>query len=109
MSHNLHGDISEEDRKVAEELLEMESHFDLNREAYGAAECARIYTCLSHDYYELHDDDKGRQLLEKADKICPGYFETGINVHMKEDPDFEYLVNSLAAKILAVARSVAGS
>lgn len=107
MSHYLHGDISEADKKVAEELLEMESHFGLHAKDYGPEECARVYVCLSHDWYELEDDDKGRQLLEKADKVCPGYFENQIKEHMK-DPDFDYLVGSLAGKILAVARSIVG-
>jgi hypothetical protein len=108
MAHNLHGDVSKEDLALAEELLEMESHFRINADIYGASQCARIFVCISHDWYELGDDDKGRQLLEKADKICPGYFDDQIQKHIEEDPDFDYLVQNLAAQILAVARSVVG-
>jgi len=106
MSHNLHGDISPEDLKTAEELLEMEEYFDIHRDAYGSDQCARVMVALAHDWYELDDDDKGRALLEKAEKVCPGYFDNEIKKHIKEDPEFDYLVKSLAGKILAVARSV---
>ena len=43
---------------------------------------------------------------EKADRICPGYFENKIKDHIDQDPDFKLLVESLAEKILVVARSV---
>ncbi len=108
MGHNLHGDISQEDRELAEELLRMENVIDLDGEVYGFPDCARMLVCLSHDWYDLGDDDKGRALLEKAEKICPGYFDNEIKMHIKEDPMYDYLVQSLAAKILAVARSIVG-
>lgn len=108
MKHNLHGDIPREDLELAEELLETESHFDANREHYTKDMCARVYVCCSHDWYEIGDDDKGRELLEKADKVCPGYFENQIKKHIDEDPDFACLVESLTTKILAVARSIMG-
>ena len=106
MGHNLHGDIPAEDIELANELLEMEKHLDNNMVRYGPSIAARVCVCLSHDYYELGDDDKGRELLEKADKIYPGYFENKIKDHIDQDPDFELLVESLAEKILVVARSV---
>jgi len=106
MKHNLHGDIPKEDIELAEELLEMEAHYLNNKDLYGNVTGAKIYTCLSHDWYELGDDDKGRELLEKAEKACPGYFENEISAHINEDPDFKHLVESLTEKILTVANSV---
>jgi hypothetical protein len=108
MKHNLHGDVSKEDLKVAEELMKMEEHFDVNSDIYHPAMIARIFVCLSHDWYELGDDDKGSQLLEKADKVCPGYFDKEISKHMKQDPEFAYLVESLTYKILLIAKSLMG-
>ena len=88
MAHNLHGDIPADDLKMAEELLEMETYFDNNASIYGPAKCAKMMVCCSHDWYVLGDDDKGRQLLEKADKICPGYFESRIKQDTKNGPQF---------------------
>lgn len=108
MTNNLHGDVSSEDLELAAELQEMENHFNTHVDVYGPELCARTFTCLSHDWYVLGDDDKGRLLLEKADKVCPGYFDNQIKRDIKEDSDFEYLVGSLANQILAVARSIVG-
>lgn len=104
--HNLHGDISKADLELAEELLEMERHFYEHQEEYGPSMIARIYVCLAHDFYELGDDDKGSELLEKANKVCPGYFDNEIRAHIEEDPEFAYLVESLTQKILLLARSI---
>ena len=49
---------------------------------------------------------EAKELLEKAEKICPGYFENQIKTDIDEDADFAYLVESLTHKILAVARSI---
>jgi len=106
MGHNLHGDIPKEDLDLAEELLKMEAHFDENLELYGPAFSARVFCCLAHDYYEIGDDDKGYELLEKANKVCPGYFDNEIKAHIDEDPEFAHLVESLTHNILAVAKSV---
>lgn len=108
MAHNLHGDIPQGDLDHADKLLEMESHFYANLHIYGPKKCAKLFICLAHDWYEMGDDDKGSELLSKADKICPTYFEKQIKLDIEEDPDFAYLVESLTEKILAIARSVLG-
>lgn len=108
MGHNLHGDVSTEDLRLAEEFLEMEAHFDQNVDHYLPHQVARIFVCLAHDWYELGDDEKGYDLLQKANKVCPRYFENQIKNDINEDSDFAYLIESLTNKILAVARSVMG-
>lgn len=108
MSHNLHGDVPAKHLELANDLLEMESHFNNNKNLYLPSEIAKVFTCCSHDWYDLGDDEKGSELLLKAEKACPGYFEKQINKDMEEDPDFAYLVESLKEKILAFARSVLG-
>ena len=106
MGHNLHGDVPTEDLELAEELLEMESHFDAHLDVYGPPLCARVMVCIAHDYYEIGDDDKGYELLQKANKVCPGYFDNEIKNDIEGDPGFTYLVESLTAKILLVAKSI---
>lgn len=108
MSHNLHGDIPKEHLELAEDLLEMEKHFDDNPQLYDTETRARVYVCCAHDYLCMGDDDKASDLLVKADKVCPGYFQNQIKNHTKEDPNFAYLVDSLTEKLLAMARSFLG-
>lgn len=106
MKHNLHGDVSEDDLEVAHELLEMEADFDANLDSFKPSIVARVFVCLSHDWYELGDDDKGGELLQKADKVCPGYFDNEIKADIDKDSDFARLVESLTAQILEVAHSI---
>lgn len=102
----LYGDIPVEDRELEKELLEMEAYFNTHLDVYPPEMIARVFVCLSHDYYEISDDQKGSELLEKADKICPGYFDNQIKDHIEEDPDFAYLVENLTRNILVLARSI---
>lgn len=102
MGHNLHGDVPKEDLIFAEELLEMERHFDIKSELYPDYMVARVFTALAHDWYEIGDDDKGGDLLEKANKVCPDYFSTRIKKDMEEDPEFDILVKSLTAHLWAI-------
>lgn len=108
MPHNLHGDIPKDHLELANKLLEQEDHFYDNLRIYGPESTAKVFVCCAHDWYDLGDDDKGSELLLKAEKVCPGYFENQINVHVKESPNFAYLVESLKEKLLAIARSVSG-
>lgn len=106
MGHNLHGDIPAEDLELAEELLEMEAFFDAHLNVYPPDLVARVMCCLAHDWYEVGDDDKGSDLLEKANKVCPGYFDNQIKLHIEQDLEFARLVESLTNNILAIARSI---
>jgi hypothetical protein len=106
MKHNLHGDISKDDLELAQELLEMEAHCEANLDLYGPAMAAKFFTCIAHDFYELGDDDKGSELLERANKVCPGYFDNQIKEHIEQSHEFKILVESLTQKILAIASSL---
>lgn len=106
MKHNLHGDIPSEDLELAEELLLMEAHFDDHLAEYPNDMVARIFCCLAHDWYEVGDDEKGGELLERANKVCPGYFDNQIKNDIENDPEFARLVESLTYNILAIARSI---
>jgi hypothetical protein len=106
--HNLFGDVSADDLKLAQELIEMETYFYEHLEDYGPSICARGLTCVAHDWYALDDDEKGSELLEKANEVCPGYFDNQINQDIENDPEFAYLVKSLTGKILILAKSIVG-
>lgn len=103
--HNLHGDVSKQDLELAKELLEMEEFFD-GRPDLPKDIIAKMLVALAHDWFDIGDDDKGSALLEKASKVCPGYFDNEIKVHIEEDEMYAFLVNNLTSMILQVAKSV---
>ena len=74
MAHNLHGDIPADHLELAEELEEMEEYFDTKPHGLEKSLHAKALVCISHDWYEMGDDEKGSELLEKAEKICPRIF-----------------------------------
>src|ERR1700746_1128782 len=105
MKHNLHGDLQEEHQKLAEELLELEEYFNTHNDIVPEV-AAKAYTCLAHDWYTMGDDDKGSDMLIKADKACPGYFDNQMQIHVTKDPEYSILVQSLASCIFNIAKSV---
>ena len=103
--HNLYGDIHEEHRRLIEELLEMEDYFE-NKAGIEPSLVCKGFCCIAHDYYAMGDDEKGSELLAKANKIYPGYFDSKINDHIDQDPLYKELINSLTLIILQTARSI---
>ena len=85
----------------------MEEYFETQIEVMGKPLYAKSQICLAHDWYEMGDDDKGSLLLERAEKVCPGYFTNEMYKHMDEDPLFDHLVKRLTSIILAIAGSIA--
>ena len=102
----LYGDIPKEHLELAKDLLEMEAFFLENENIYPPAEIAKGLLCLSRDWYSIGDEDKGSELIEKASKICPGYFENEIGRHIEEDELYAVLVEDLATHIIEVAKSI---
>lgn len=68
---------------------------------------AQALTCLAHDYVQIGLEEKGHQLLLKADEIYPGYHKDKMVEHMAKDPDFNRLVISLGNELILVALSTA--
>lgn len=106
MKHNLHGDVSKEDLDLAEELLEMEEYFDTNGHKYESSLVSKAYVCIAYDWYTLGDDDKGLDLIKKANKNYPGYFDKKIAEHIDEDDMYRTVVINLTSNILGVAKSI---
>jgi len=108
MAHNLHGDIPKAHIQWAKELEDMEEFFDTMPANMEKALIAKAIVCIAHDWYEMGDDEKGSQLLEKADKICPGYFDNEMLKHGDEDETFDLVILGITRNILAIAASIAG-
>lgn len=101
----MHGDIPEEHRQLVEELLDLEDYFDSKIENIKPNERAKGFVCISHDFYQMGDDDKGSDLLIKANVVCPGYFDNEMKEHVAKSPDFAALIQSLSNIIFNIAKS----
>jgi hypothetical protein len=102
MKHKLHGDVPEEHLKIAEELIGLEEYFESKAVTFPSDLMAKGYVCLAADWYAMGDEDKGRDLLDKAVKVCPTYFDREIKIQTQEDPTFNLLVRTLSANIVAL-------
>lgn len=87
-----HGDVSAEDRKLVSGLEEMESFLYNDLKTIPLLDVAKGLTCLAHDYYDIDMEEKGEELLIKADSICPMYFVGPVYSEMSKDADFNYLI-----------------
>jgi hypothetical protein len=107
MSRYLHGDVPKEYLLLEEELIEMEEFFDNRTDKHDPAILARGYVCIAFDYYGMDCEEKGSELLEKAEKVYPGYFNRQIFVDMEKDSDYDVLVKGLTGYILGIVKSYA--
>jgi hypothetical protein len=97
------GDVSEEHKKLAEDLEEMERYFD------GAASrgirssiVAKGFVCLAHDWYKMGSDENGERLLEKAELVFPNYFKSQALIDADENVDFGILLKSLSVELASI-------
>lgn len=101
----LYGDVPKEHIEIAKELEEFEIIMESKK--LKPELLAKGYVCMAHDYfYTISDDDKGGELLEKAEKVCPGYFDNQIKQQIKDDEIFEAIVSNLTLTILEIAKSI---
>lgn len=97
----LHGDVTEADKKLEQDLIGAEAQIEGLRGIIPAPNMAKCWVALAHDYYhDLGIDEEGDRLLLKALKDCPTYFKVEIIQHQKDDPQFDIVVNSLIATYL---------
>jgi hypothetical protein len=92
------GDVSEEHKKLAKELEELESILDTKVELPKSI-LSKMFVCLAHDWFEISVDEEGHRMIEKAEKTCPGYFNEVIHRHQKEDPRFELICKNLKSEL----------
>ena len=83
----------------------METHF-LYEKDYTPTVIARALVSLAHDWYVIDMEEKGSELLEKAEKVCPSYFEHQIYMDIEADPSFATLVESLTLNLVTLARDI---
>lgn len=86
-------------------LEEMEEVFTAKDSVFVPVLVARALTCLAHDYVEMGLEEKGHELLLKADKIFPGYHGEQMKKDMDKDPEFAILVRSLSMELILAAVS----
>lgn len=99
---SLYGDIPETHRTLAKSLIDMESNTDLDKELPKEL-AAKIYTCLAHDWLQIHMEEKAIELIEKSNKICPGYFSDTIKLHMEQNQDFSKIAKAINILLMQLA------
>lgn len=95
------GDVPEEHKELAEALEKAEGDID-NDKLLPDSRKAQIYTCLAHDWYDICAEEEGNRLILKADKVFPGYFKSEVVQHMKEDENFEYIVQKITSELVQI-------
>lgn len=93
----LAGDVSKEDREMAEELDSFEHLID--QDTYDNDRKAQMYVSLAHDWYQLEADEEGDRLLLKADKVFPGYFKGKVLEHQQEDEIFDTVIKNITLEL----------
>jgi len=96
----LYGDVSESDRKLAEDLEILEKKVDNG--AFDPESKAKMLTCLAHDYYLLDCEEEGYRLLNKAEQICPGYFKNVMHTQIMASDGFDLIVKNIALKLVSL-------
>lgn len=94
----MYGDVPETYKQLAKDLLEQEVLFDSSK-GIPVNIIAKAYVCMAHDWYQIGMDEKGTQLLAKADQVCPGYFDNHMVQDAQDHADYAELVNNIAAQL----------
>lgn len=105
------GDVPESHRQLAKELEQAELYWDEKSKYTDFPELvSKAYVCLAHDWYQIGEEDQGALILQKAEKVCPGYFKNVIQKHTEADEDFNYIVRSLTTELIWVmAGTISGT
>ena len=93
------GDASKKDRDLAEELEAFELSIE-GKTKYPKEKRAQMLVCLAYDWFELDCEEEGNRLLLKASEVCPGYFQTFMLQHQREDRDFNLVVKGIGLKLI---------
>lgn len=93
----LAGDVSKEDRELAEQLDLFEQ--DIGNDTYPNERKAQLYACLAHDWYQMGMEEEGNRLLLKAEKVFPGYFKDTVIKHQLEDDTFDLIIKNITSEL----------
>jgi hypothetical protein len=98
----LHGDNSSQDKELAEQLEIFERSID-GTNTFPPECIAQMLVCLAHDWFQLKCEEEGQRLLDKADKVFPGYLTSPeIKLHMKEDDEFTMVMVNIGKELIGV-------
>lgn len=89
------GDIPTKDREIIKEVITLESWLEKYKSGLPTLSIAKANVCLAHDWYAVHLEEMGDLFINKAEKVCPGYFKAPIFVQMKNDPEYCKLIYQL--------------
>ena len=96
---NYFGDIPVEHLELMKELKDLESWFDMYGQTIEPSIAAKGFVSIAHDYIFMYMEEEGLRLINRAEKICPGYFVEKIHEHAKYHSDYKKLVSNLEGTI----------
>jgi len=92
----IYGDVTDEERKLADELTEMEYFFHNQPfSVYSRRLQAKVFISLAHDWFTLSMDDEGTRLIDKAIEVCPEYLQTFVIDDIAKDPKFKKVMERI--------------
>lgn len=95
------GDLTARQRKLSAELSKFELKVDKHKKM-PPEQKAKAYVCMAHDWYEMDMEEKGNQVLVKAERVCPGYFAGPVAEQQRENADFDLLVKKVTIFLVAL-------
>jgi len=90
-----YGDIPKDHIECVLELERLENWFAEHDRTIHPLMAAKGLTCMAHDYYVIDMEENGEDLLNRANKYCPGYFKNEIWIHRDKDPEYSALLTNL--------------
>lgn len=103
----MNGDVPQEDRDLAEELIKMEEWFDAITTISTEIK-AKSYVCFAHDWYVMGMDEEGHRLILKAEAVHPGYSKDLMKSDMETDPQYDFIVKNIAKQLILLIGSLEG-
>ena len=98
----LSGDVSVKDKELAEQLEIFQRSID-GTTTFPPERIAQMLVCLAHDWYRLKCEEEGGRLLDKAEKVFPGYLTSPeVQSHMEEDNDFHMVMENIMKELIGV-------
>lgn len=100
MSVKLLGDVSAEDRKLAEDLQQAEIDLGKMDMTLKSPVLAMAYACLAHDWLQIGMEEEGIRLIMKANEVSPDYFNKEFKDHIKLTPGFSAIATGISKHLL---------
>lgn len=90
--------LTPEQRNLAKDLAAQEVTI-LADPTFPKAQLAMCLVCLAHDWFQMDMEDKGFELLVKAENAYPGYFDSKFKDDIKANKNFATLAQNITIEL----------